>query len=78
MVAQEQRRFAEAEAAYKQALEIFVTFRDEHRMGIVLRSLARLWRASSSANIPALVAAVLKISPTEAEERLNKSLSEAK
>jgi tetratricopeptide (TPR) repeat protein len=71
-VALEQRRFDEAEAAYKQALEIWVTFRDEHRLEIVLGSLARLWRLTNAASIPAAVAATLNIDPAEAEALLKK------
>jgi tetratricopeptide (TPR) repeat protein len=72
MIAEEQRRFEEAEAAYKQALEIFVTFGDEQRRPIVLLSLARLWRLTQFASIPAAVATTLNIDPTEAEALLQK------
>jgi len=35
-----------------------------------LRNLARLWQASEDAGLPAAVAAILGISPSEAEELL--------
>jgi hypothetical protein len=51
-------------------LEITAEYKDEHGLGITLRSLARLWRASGDAGLPAAVAAVLGIAPEEAEELL--------
>ena len=75
-VAEEQRQFAEAEAAYKQALEIYVAFGDKHNLGIVLRSLARLWRLTNSASIPATLAATLNIDLAQTETLLQESSSQ--
>jgi hypothetical protein len=44
--------------------------------GIELHSLARLWRASADAGQPAAVAAVLGVTPEEAEEWLWTGLNE--
>jgi tetratricopeptide (TPR) repeat protein len=71
-VAEEQRCFDEAEAAYNKALEIFIAYRDDHRAEMALRSLARLWGVTGSANTPVAVAAVMNIDSTEAEILLKK------
>jgi len=70
MVAQEQRQWAQARNYFLKALTIAVEFNDEYRIGTRLGSLARLWQASQDAGLPAAVAAVLDISPQEAEDRL--------
>ena len=55
MVAQEQRRFAEAEASYRQALDIFLEFGDRHRaartyhqLGMVAQEQRRFAEAEAS------------------------------
>jgi tetratricopeptide (TPR) repeat protein len=55
MVAQEQRRFAEAEASYRQALEVFLEFDDRHRaastyhqLGVVAHVQRRFAEAEAS------------------------------
>jgi hypothetical protein len=70
LVAQQQSRFADAEAAYKQALEIFIAVRDEHNMATVQRSLAGLWQLTQSASIPVIVAEASDINLVEAETLL--------
>lgn len=39
MVAQEQRQWAEAEKNYREALRIWVEFKDQHSIGIALRNI---------------------------------------
>jgi hypothetical protein len=72
-VAEDQRRFEEAEDAYKKALKIYVAFDDRHRAAIVLRSIARLWAATSASSIPATVSAILKIEIEQARYLLGKA-----
>ena len=56
------------------ALTITAEFKDEHGLGITLRSLARLWQASEDAGLPAAVATILEISPQEAEKLLRAAM----
>jgi tetratricopeptide (TPR) repeat protein len=70
MVAQEQQQWAQAREYFLTALSIGVEFKDEYRIGTRLESLARLWRASGDAGLPAAVAAVLGVAPEEVEELL--------
>jgi tetratricopeptide (TPR) repeat protein len=69
-VAEEQRRFAEAEDAYNKALEIYVEFNDAHSGGIVLRSLAWVWRQTGATSIPGAVATIFKVETEQATELL--------
>jgi tetratricopeptide (TPR) repeat protein len=73
-VAQEQGRWAEAEQYYRKNLEIFKEFQDWHGVGITIGSIARLWRESGAATVPAMVAAVLAVPRAEAEQLLKKAL----
>ncbi len=57
-MAEEQRQWVQAREYFLQALEIFVEYKDTYSGGVVLRSLARLWKASSDASLPAAVATV--------------------
>lgn len=54
------------------ALETYAAFQDRHNLGIVVRSLARLWRAIGEALLPAAVACVLGISEAEVGELLRR------
>ena len=74
VVAQEQRRWAEAEQYYRNDLEISKEFEDWHGVRITIGSIARLWRASGEATIPAMVADALGVSRAEAEQLLRKAL----
>ena len=56
------------------ALNITAEFKDEHGLGITLRSLARLWQAIEDAGLPAAVATILEISPQEAEKLLRAAM----
>jgi hypothetical protein len=70
IVAQAQRRFTEAEDAYKKALGIFVEFDDAPSARVALHSLARLWRATGGASISSAVATILKVETGQATELL--------
>jgi hypothetical protein len=58
------------------SLEIVITFDDPYHQGMVLRNLARLWKASTDANLPASVAAILNTSVEETEKLLREMLEE--
>jgi tetratricopeptide (TPR) repeat protein len=75
-VAQEQRQWAQAREYFLRALEIYATSDDTYYGGIVVRSLARLWRDSSDVGLPAAIAAVLGISEEEAAELIRRSLQQ--
>ncbi len=59
MVAQEQRQWEQAQEYFLKALEIFVEYKDTYSGGVVLQSLARLWKASDDARLPAAIASIL-------------------
>ena len=69
-VAQEQRQWAQAEQYYQRALATYVEYNDKHNLGIVLRSLARLWKASGNDSIPGAIAPILNAEPAEVEKML--------
>ncbi len=75
-VAEDLRRLAEAGDSYKKALDIYVEFNDEDSVRIVLRSLARLYRATGAMSIPDAIATIFKIEAEQAAELL-KQLGEA-
>jgi hypothetical protein len=77
MVAKEQRRFAEAEDAYRKALEIYVAFEDSRRAGIALLNIAHLWAATGSPGIPSFVATILKVDIEQARELLRNAAEAA-
>ena len=72
----EQRRWEQAREYFLQALEIFVEYKDIYSRDIVLRNLARLWKASDDTNLPAAVATILGASIEETETLLRKTLGE--
>jgi tetratricopeptide (TPR) repeat protein len=76
IVAQQQRQWEQAEAHYRQALEILVEFHDDWKTAITVGNLSRLWKATDSPTIPARVAEILKISREKAEERLRAAAPE--
>jgi len=67
-VAEEQRQWAQARDYFLKALETFRIHEDTHNLGIVRRSLARLWKASGDESILPAVAGVLGVSAEEAEK----------
>ncbi len=72
-VAQEQRQWDQAEQYFLTALQIGVEYSDEYRIATRLQSLARLWQNGHTPDLPARVAAVLGISPAEAEALLGQA-----
>ncbi len=76
MVAQEQRQWEQAREYFLQALEIFVEYKDTYSGGVVLRSLARLWKSSGDSNLPVSVATTLGYSVEETEKLLREMLEE--
>ena len=75
-VAQEQRQWEEARKYFLQSLEIYATYHDTYNMRIYLRNLARLWKASGDANLPAAIAPILGASVEETEKLLRDMLGE--
>ena len=69
-VAEEQRQWAQARDYFLKALETYKAYEDSHYLQIVLRSLARLWRASEDATLPAAIAPILGATPQEVEALL--------
>ncbi len=59
-----------------QALQIFGESEDGYNGGIAMRSLARLWKASNDADVPAGVARIFGITVEEAEKGLRETLGE--
>ena len=76
VVAQQQQQFRQARDYFPRALETFVAYKDSYTAGTVLRSLARLWQASSDANLPAAVASIMSGPPAEGERLLRSMLEE--
>jgi tetratricopeptide (TPR) repeat protein len=76
IVAEEQRQWEQAREYFLQALEIFVEYKDTYRGGVVLRSLARLWKASGDANLLAAVASIQDYSLDETEKLLHEMLDD--
>ena len=61
---------------YLQAITIAVEFKDEYRIKTRTENLARVWQASGQgAGIPARLAALLDLTPAQAEERLRAALA---
>ena len=75
-VAEEQRQWEQAREYFLHALEIFVEYKDTYSGGVVLRSLARLWKASGDANLSAATATILGYSVEETEKLLREMLEE--
>jgi tetratricopeptide (TPR) repeat protein len=75
-VAKEQQQWQQARDYFLRSLEFVITFDDPYHQGMVLRGLARLWRASNDASLPAAVANVLGASVEETEALLRKMLGD--
>lgn len=73
---EQQRQWKEASKYFLQSLEIDSTYNDTYNMHIDLRSLVRLWKASSDANLPAAVATILGYNVEETEKLLRDMLEE--
>jgi tetratricopeptide (TPR) repeat protein len=76
MVAQEQRQWQQARDYLLKDFQISVEYEDTHGTGITLRSLARLWRESGDASLPAAIAEVLNSTAAEAEDLLRELLGD--
>jgi CHAT domain len=76
IAAQEQRQWDKAREYFLKAQEIFVDYKDTYSGGVVLQSLARVWRASNDSSLPALVATVLGTSVEESEKLLCEMLGD--
>ncbi len=76
MVAEEQRQWKQARDYFLIALEIDVAYNDTYNRDIDLRSLARLWRTSNDASLPAEVAHIMGASVEETEALLRKMLGD--
>ncbi len=76
IVAREQERWDQARGYFLRALETFVAYEDSHSVSVTLGNLARLWRSSGDAGLPAAVAGVLGCSEAEAEELLRAAVSD--
>src|SRR3989442_1213121 len=68
IVAQEQRQWLQARDYFLIALKTYIEYNDTHHGGIVLGSLARLWRASKDRSLPAAIASTLGATPEKVEE----------
>jgi len=75
-VAQKQGQWQQARSYFLQALEMFVAYKDKYNRDIALRSLARLWQASSDKDLPAAVAPIVGVSVEETEALLREMLGE--
>ncbi len=74
-VAQEQRKWEEARENFLQALQIFVEYNDGYSGGIVMRSLARLQRASNDMHLVGEVASIIGWTSEKVEEWFQDALS---
>ena len=70
IVAAGQQQWTQTREYLLQALTLVSEYQDSHFGGIVLRNLARVWKASGDAELPKAVAGVLGITPHEAEDLL--------
>ncbi|HLX57712.1 MAG TPA: CHAT domain-containing protein [Ktedonobacteraceae bacterium] len=73
-IAEEQRQWQQAREYFLTALKTYVEFEDNYTGGIVLRSLARLWKASGDASLPAAIAPIVGASVEETEMLLHEML----
>ena len=73
-VAQEQQLWQQARDYFLTTLKIYMEYEDNYNGGIVLRSLARLWKASGDASLPAAIAPIVGASLEETESLLREML----
>ncbi len=67
-MAQELREYEQAQAHYKQSLEIYVEYGDEHNGAIVMRSFARLYQTTQDDRLLTAVAQCLGSTPAEVQQ----------
>ena len=70
VVAEERQQWEQARAHLLEALSIYRDYQEGHKGGIVLRSLARVWKASGDPELPKAMAGVFGVAPEEVEELL--------
>ena len=73
LLAEDQQQWDEAQAYALEAAAIFVEFNDEHNLGIVLRLLGRIWRATKDRGLVEKLAVLLNISAAECEKMLGEA-----
>ena len=76
LLEQERKQWSQARDYHLRALGILITYEDNHYIRITIRNLARLWKASGDANLPAAVATILGASVEETEKLLRDMLGE--
>ncbi len=76
IVAQGQRQWQNAREYFLKALMIFVEYKDTYSGGVVLRSLASLWKASIDTRLPAVVASILGASVEDTEALLRERVED--
>jgi tetratricopeptide (TPR) repeat protein len=76
LLEQERMQWSQACDYLLRALEIFIAYEDEHYIGIVVSSLAQLWKASSDVSLPVAIATILGDSVEETEKLLQEMLGE--
>jgi len=74
-VAQEQRQWGQARDYFLKSLTSTAEFDDKHRLALTLRSLGRLWQASSDTDLPHAIASILQTTPEDVEKLLSSLLS---
>jgi tetratricopeptide (TPR) repeat protein len=70
LLEQERLQWSQASDYLLRALEIFIAYKDNYFIGITVRSLALLWKASGNESLPAAVATSLGASVEETERLL--------
>jgi hypothetical protein len=73
-MAQEQRQ--QARDYFLASLKIYVDYEDTYSSDIVLRSLARVWQASSDQEVPAAISSILGATVEESETLLRERLED--
>jgi len=73
-VAQEQQLWQQARDYFLTALQIYIEYKENFNGGVVLRSLARLWRSSGDTNLPTAIAPIMGASVEETEKLLHEML----
>ncbi len=69
ILAAEQEQWTPATDYLLKALEIFIEFKDEYRVGVASRSLARVYQATADETIVQAVAGVLGVTGEEVREK---------
>jgi tetratricopeptide (TPR) repeat protein len=78
IVAQEQRQWQQAEQHYFVALGTYGEFEDTHNLGICLRNIARLWKASGNDGLIARAAETLGREVEQTRKLFEQTVAEEK